>query len=141
MDDKQNFDETQQFHINYQNVLATKEFMAVTRMLAADLMSNPYMTVSDFMRKLSDEELHTLGGIAEDEENPRMEELILICEMLAEAEGLEHANLDILHERINQFCIFIALEGLSRANLIKLHYENMSFGEDCKDKILAEKPE
>lgn len=140
MDDNKNFDETQPFQINFANVLSTKNFMAMTRMLAADLMSTPYMSVGDFMAKLSDEELRTLSEISEDEENPRMEELILMCEMLAVAEGLECANLDLLHERINQFCIFIALESLSRHGLVKLRRENMSFGEDFKDKIIAEKP-
>lgn len=140
MDDNTNFDENQPFQVNFANVLAQKDFMAITRMLAADIMSTPYMSVSDFMRKLSDEELDTLGEIAEDEEHPRMDELILIAEMLAVAEGLESANIDIMHERINQLCIFLALEGLRRAGLVKLHYENMSFGEDFKDKIIAEKP-
>lgn len=140
MDDNFEFDENTPFHVNFAQVLAQKDFMAVTRMLAADIMSNPYMSVGDFMCKLSDEELRTLVEITEYEEHERLDEVLLISEMLAAAEGLEGATVNTSHERINQFCIFLVLESMKRKGLVKLHYENMSFGDDFKDKIIAEKP-
>ena len=140
MDNNFEFDENTPFHVNFAQVLAQKDFMAVTRMLAADIMSNPYMSVGDFMCKLSDEELGTLMEITEYEEHERLDEVLLISEMLAAAEGLEGATVNTSHERINQFCIFLVLESMKRKGLVKLHYENMSFGDDFKDKIIAEKP-
>lgn len=138
--DMNEFDDNTHFNVNFAAVLAQKDFMAVTRMLAADIMSTPYMSVGDFMRKLSDEELQTLLEISEDDNHERLDEVLLISEMLAAAEGLEGATIDTSHERVNQFCIFLVLESLARKDLVKLRYENMSFGEDFKDKIIAEKP-
>jgi hypothetical protein len=126
--------------LNYSKISAHKDFLSVTRMLAIDMTKNPYVTPGDFLKSLSNEELQTLVEISDDDEHERMDEIMLISEMLATGEGLESATLDIATERVNQFCIFLVLESLSRKNLVKLHYENMSFGEDYKDKIIAEKP-
>lgn len=138
--DMNEFNENTHFNVNFAAVLAQKDFMSVTRMLAADIMSTPYMSIGDFICKLSDEELQSLLEISDDEEHPRLEEIVLISEMLAAAEGLEASTFDTSHERVNQFCVFLVLESLKRKDLVKLRYENMSFGEDYKDKIIAEKP-
>jgi NADH:ubiquinone oxidoreductase subunit C len=125
--------------LNYDKIVKHKEFLSVTRMLAVDMMKNPYMTPADFLKALSDEELQTLMEISDDDEHERMDEIMLISEMLATAEGLPAANLDVATERVNQFCVFLVLESLSRRELVNVKYENMSFGEDYKDAIIAEK--
>lgn len=133
-------DDNTPLQLNYDKIATYKEFLSVTRMLAVDMMKNPYITPADFIKSLSDEELQNLIEISDDEEHPRIDEVMLISEMLATGEGLEPANLDIATERVNQFCVFLVLESLFRKGLVKLKYENMSFGEDYKDKIIAEKP-
>ena len=125
--------------LNYDKIVKHKEFLSVTRMLAVDMMKNPYMTPADFLKALSDEELQTLMEISDDDEHERMDEIMLISEMLATAEGLPAANLDVATERVNQFCVFLVLESLSRRELVNVKYENMSFGEHYKDAIIAEK--
>ena len=125
--------------LNYDKIVKHKEFLSVTRMLAVDMMKNPYMTPADFLKALSDEELQTLMEISDDDEHERMDEIMLISEMLATAEGLPAANLDVATQRVNQFCVFLVLESLSRKELVNVKYENMSFGEDYKDAIIAEK--
>ena len=126
--------------LNYDKIAEHKGFLSITRMLAIDMMKNPYITPADFLKRLSEEELQTLIEISDDEEHERMDEVMLISEMLATGEGLAPANLDVATERVNQFCVFLVLETLSRKELVKVKYENMSFGEDYKDKIIAEKP-
>jgi hypothetical protein len=133
-------DDNTPLQLNFDKIAVHKDFLSITRMLAIDMMKNPYITPSDFLKSLSNEELQTLMEISDDDEHERMDEIMLISEMLATGEGLEAATLEIATERVNQFCIFLVLESLSRKNLVKLHYENMSFGEDYKDKIIAEKP-
>ena len=64
---------------------------------------------------------------------------MLLAEMLATGEGLEHGNLDIMYERINQFLVFITCESLFRKGLVKIHHKNMSFGEDMADAIVVSK--
>lgn len=133
-------DDNTPLQLNFDKIATYKEFLSVTRMLAIDMMKNPYMTPSDFIKSLSDEELQNLIEISDDEEHERIDEIMLISEMLATGEGLAPANLDMATERVNQFCVFLVLESLFRKGLVKLKYENMSFGEDYKDKIIAEKP-
>jgi predicted house-cleaning noncanonical NTP pyrophosphatase (MazG superfamily) len=132
-------DDNTPLQLNYDKIVKHKEFLSVTRMLAVDIMKNPYMTPADFLKALSNEELETLMEISDDDEHERMDEIMLISEMLATAEGLPAANLDVATERVNQFCVFLVLESLSRKELVNVKYENMSFGEDYKDAIIAEK--
>lgn len=132
-------DDNTPLYLNFDKIAVHKEFLSITRMLAVDLMKNPYITPADFLKRLSDEELQTLVQISDDEEHERMDEIMLISEMIATGEGLETATLEVAVERVNQFCVFLVLESLFRKGLINLKYENMSFGEDYKDKIIAEK--
>jgi predicted house-cleaning noncanonical NTP pyrophosphatase (MazG superfamily) len=132
-------DDNTPLQLNYDKIVKHKEFLSITRMLAVDLMKNPYMTPADFLKSLSNEELETLMEISDDDEHERIDEIMLISEMLATAEGLPAANLDVATERVNQFCVFLVLESLSRKELVNVKYENMSFGEDYKDAIIAEK--
>jgi hypothetical protein len=132
-------DDNTPLQLNYDKIAKHKEFLSVTRMLAVDLMKNPYLAPADFLKALSNEELQTLMEISDDDEHERMDEIMLISEMLATGEGLAPANLEIATERVNQFCVFLVLESLSRKELVNVKYENMSFGEDYKDAIIAEK--
>lgn len=139
----------QHYHVNLQRVVEQSEFLAVTRLLATHIIQNPYMRISDFIRNLSDSDLIVLLDIFEDMieaednedcENVHAEEFVLIAEMLALAEGLDGPTVEQSMKRTNQLSMFLTLESLRRKGLVKLHYENMSFGEDFENKIIAEKP-
>lgn len=132
-------DENEKFSVNFAKVVEQKDFLEVTRLLASNMMSVPYITIGDFLQSISDDSLEKLIEISDDPDQERFEELVLISEMLATGEGLESANMELSTERTNQLCVFLVLESLKRKNLVKLHYHNMSFGEDFKDKIIAEK--
>lgn len=132
-------DEDMTFHVNYAKVLDQRDMLPVTRLLAADVLSNPYMPVGDFIAGLSDASLDELIDVCNDENHPHFEELIIIAEMLSAAEGLESGTLNVIHERTNHLITLIAIEGLARKGLVKVHHKNMSFGEDMGDKIIVEK--
>ena len=122
-----------------------KSFLPVTRLLAIDIIKNPYLIVGDFMRELSDNDVELLLDIVDDHQSPHYEDLILISEMLALAEGLpnEYANEDELVDtsrtRVATLITYLTMESLARKNLIILHRENMSFGDDMGNKVVAEK--
>jgi hypothetical protein len=60
--------------------------------------------------------------------------------MLATAEGLDSANdLQVFIDRSNQLTGFIIIESLKRKGLVRVYYENMSFGEEHGDKVVVEK--
>lgn len=142
MNDDKDFES---FELNYDKIIESKDFLAVTRLLATQLKSNPYQKVGEFFKQLSDSDLETLSGIVEeyhdnkDENAEHFEEVLLIAEMLAAAEGVNDRTLDDVMGRTTQMMVFITLEQLYRKNLIKLHHDNMSFGEDASDKVVAEK--
>jgi len=136
------------FDINYDNVIASKECLSMTRILAADLKANPYMTVGDFLMHISKSDLAILSDIVEQhmgyDENDevtdeRMADFVLMTEMLSRAEGLISENDDDLTRKINQFMTMVTMESLYRKGLIKLYHENMSFGKDVEHRIVAEK--
>ena len=132
-------DDEGEFSINYERVLHQGTFLPVTRLLAADLMKSQYMSIGDFIKSLNDNSLQELNSIAEDEDHPNFEEMILITEMLAAAEGTNMGGTPEVHQRLNLFITWLVFESLKRKGLVKIYYENISFGEDMGDKIIVEK--
>jgi hypothetical protein len=117
-----------------------KDFLPITRTLAMDLLQSGYIRPGDFLKALTDSDVDALLKIADNEENPRLSEILLISEMLATGEGLEQSqDADSITHRMNAFCVFLAIEGLSRKGLVKVYHENISFGEDFGNKIVVEK--
>ncbi len=126
--------------ISYDKVIKCKDFLPLTRTLAMDLSDSGYMRPGDFLKALSDSDVDILLKITEDEENTRLDEVLLISEMLATGEGLEQSkDAEQVSERMNALCAFLAIEGLSRKGLVKVYHENISFGEDFGNKIVVEK--
>jgi len=132
-------DDDGEFSINYERVLHQETFLPVTRLLAADLMKSQYMPIGDFIKSLNDNSLRELNSIAEDEDHPNFEEMILITEMLAAAEGTNFGGTPQVHQRLNMFITWLVFESLKRKGLVKVYYENLSFGDDMADKIVVEK--
>lgn len=127
------------FTLNYQRIVNEKGMLSITKLLASSLIHNPYMRVGDFMKELSDWDLDVLLHLCDDEENEHFEELVLIAEMLAVAEGLDSGTVEVIHERTNHLITLFAIESLHRKGLAKVFHENMSFGEDMGDKIIVQK--
>ena len=132
-------DDEGEVSINYERVLHQETFLPVTRLLAADLMKSQYMSIGDFIKSLNDNSLQELNSIAEDEDHPNFEEMILITEMLAAAEGTNLGGTPQVHQRLNMFITWLVFESLKRKGLVKVYYENLSFGDDMMDKIVVEK--
>jgi len=140
-------DDLEDFVINIDKVVKSKNMMPTTRMLAMRLQRNPYTTVKDFLENLSDVELDTLIEVSEDgldesagsvaEGEDRFSELVLMAEMLAKAEGLHTSSLEDMTSRTNTLITFIACEGLARKGLVEVWRENMSLGEDMGDKMIV----
>lgn len=134
------FDPNEKFTVNYAQIVKEKSLLGVTRLLAQQMMDNPYVTVGDFLRDITDVDLDSLNDIIDfGETHDNFSDLILLSEMLATGEGLEPGNLDVAHARINQFLVLIACEALGRHGLVKVHHKNMSFGEDMASAIVVEK--
>ena len=131
--------------IRFDRVAEDKSFLPVTRLLAIDIIKNPYLAVGDFMKEISDQDIELLLDIADDEDNCHFEELVLIPEMLAAAEGIpneyedEKEMIATARARVAIFITYLTIESLARKDLIIIHRENMSFGDDAGDRVVAEK--
>jgi hypothetical protein len=141
-------DNGEPFEINYDNVIECKECLNVTRLLAADLKSNPYMTVGHFLKNISDADLKILNDIVEessdldpDDEvtNPGLADVVLITEMLVRAEDLFSEDDTALMKRVNHFMIMITCENLARKGLVQVLHSNLSFGEDENKRVIVKK--
>jgi len=128
------------FHLDYDAISKKKDALAVTRLLAMDLMANGYIHVGNFIKELSDADLKALTHNAEDDAENQYEDLMLVSEMLATGEGCECSNSDKqFEERTNQLLNYLVIESLHRKGLVKCYHENLSFNEDMGDKIVVEK--
>lgn len=137
MDD---FNDYEDYTIDLKKITEQHDFLAVTKLLAQSLMIEPYMMPGKWFKQLSDHDLQLLNGvIEEDQDGPHFQELLLICEMLSQAEGVDERNIAAATERMNMLIILLTCESLARKGLVKVNYNNMSFGADMKDKVVVEK--
>ena len=142
------FDNFDEYGLNFNKIVNDNTMLSVTRLLASQLQQNPYITVKDFFEGLSDEDLEVLLEVADalerEADNDINEidhghELILITEMLVRAEGLITATAEEMFRRIQMMCMFLACESLFRKGIVKLHRDNLSFGEDMLSQVIVEK--
>lgn len=136
----ENFDEESVFTVNYHKIANNKDMPAMTKLLAYRIITDGYITPGDFFKSISEDDLDILLEIADEpNDHPNAECALLMAEMLATSEGLDQGNIDEMMNRTNQFLIMAVMESLYRKGMIKLYHENMSFGEDMGDKIVAER--
>lgn len=143
---EERFDESsnlEEWTLQLDKIVKSKDHLAVTRLLAASLQQNPYMTVGTFFKTLSDWDLEKLLEMTEaiSDEGPwvGVEDILLLTMMLSNAEGSPSVNMDELHDKLTVFCVFVAGTSLARKGLVKAHFDNMSFNEDSNKLVVFEK--
>ena len=129
-------------HPHMEKIIASDKLLPVTKAVAKMLMRNPYTSLGRFFKKLSDENLQALSEIIEEgdsEFNDGMEDIVLMTEMLSRAEGVPSESIDDITENVNYFGACVTCVSLARKGLVRVYYDNMSFGRDHGDKVLVEK--
>ena len=127
------------FEINYENIVKAKDILPMVRLLAADLMANPYMTLGAYFQTAKDTDLELILEVSEDEEDERLSDVLLMAEMLARAEGVETKDFDDVHKHLNIFITLAAVASLDRKDLIDADYDVMSFGEEFAQHTIAKR--
>lgn len=128
------------YGINYAKAATDTKLLSSTRLLAKQLMENPYITVGKHIQELSDGDIKSLLNSIEDDCPNQYEDMIVITEMLSSAEGCDEAQSeDEVSDRISQMTMFLVIESLARKGMVKVYYENMSFHPDSGDKVVVEK--
>jgi hypothetical protein len=132
--------DNQYYGINYEKAATDNQLLAVTRMLAKDMMVNPYTTVGKFIQSLSDSDIESLMDTIEDNHPNQFEDMIVISEMLANAEGCDDSvDESEARDRVSQLTTYLVIESLYRKGVVKVYHENMSFHPDSDHKIVVEK--
>lgn len=133
------FDE---YTINLEKIAYEKDLSPVTRTLALDLMKNPYLSPGDFFQNLTDAEVSILLEMVESKDDGTLEneaEVLLLSQMLARAEGVVTDSIDEIVNHMSYLAMLVASVSLARKGLVKVNYENLSFGSDMMDKIVVQK--
>ena len=129
-------------HPDMEKIIASDKLLPVTKSVAKMLMRNPYTSLGKFFKKLSNENLEILMEIIDEgdsEFNERMEDIVLMTEMLSRAEGVPSQSVEEITENVNYFGACITCVSLARKGLVRVYYDNMSFGRDQGDKVLVER--
>ena len=131
------------YTILFNKIIEDKNLLPTTRLLAVDISKNGYVNIGDFFQKMPQDDLQKYLNMSEDLDSDDSAEVLLLSEMLAIGEGLDN-GLDetapeTMQNRMSQLIMYLACESLARQGLVKLYRENMSFGDDMRDKILVEK--
>jgi phosphoribosyl-ATP pyrophosphohydrolase len=129
-------------HPDMEKIIESDKLLPVTKSVAKMLMRNPYTSLGRFFKKLSNENLEILMEIIDEgdsEFNERMEDIVLMTEMLSRAEGVPSQSVDEITENVNYFGACITCVSLARKGFVRVYYDNMSFGADNGDKMIVEK--
>jgi len=129
-------------HPNMEKIIDAEGLLPVTKSVAKMLMRNPYTSLGKFFKKLSDENLEVLMEIIDEgdsEFNDGMEDIVLMTEMLSRAEGVPSGSMEEITENVNYFGACVTCVSLARKGLVRVYYENMSFGTEHGEKVLVER--
>jgi len=135
----EDFDFDFPFEINYEKILNTNSILPMVRLLAADLMKNPYMTIGTYLQRARNDDLQLILEASEDEEDERLSDILLMAEMLAKAEGVETDSIEDVYKHLNSFITLAAVASLERKGLILADYDVMSFGEEFAHSTIAKR--
>lgn len=120
-------------------ILEAKDLCAITKQTAAKIMKNPYYLPAEFFQELTTSDLCALSLMVElaATNNDILRDLIVITEMLTQAEGLISTTKDESTQNLNYFATLISLESLKRKGLVDIDYKAMSFEKDRGNESLA----
>ena len=140
MDFEINYDgHEDEYELNYKEIAVTQSLSDVVRTLAIDLQAQPYMSPGEWFQRLSDRSLEQVIDIVNDDTEEGLSEQLLLAMMLARAEGIVATVAEDIGHHVGILRMLAAGASLARKGMVKMYYENMSFGEDMQDKTLMEK--
>jgi len=129
-------------HPHMEKIIKSDKLLPITKSVAKMLMRNPYTSLGKFFKTISDDNLLALAEIIEEgdsEFNDGIEDVVLMTEMLSRAEGVPSQCIEDITENVNYFGVCVTCVSLARKGLVRVYYDNMSFGREEGDKILVEK--
>jgi hypothetical protein len=127
-----------EMELNYKEIAAHPDLIPTIRLFAIDLQRQPYISPGDWFQSLSDKSLDELLDLVDEESEESLSQQLLLTQMLARAEGVITNDMEQIRRQLGMFQMLVAGTGLGRKQMVKVYYENMSFGEDMIDKTILE---
>lgn len=127
-----------EYALNYKEIAAHTGLAPTIRMLAIDLQEKPYMSPGDWFKSLSNIAVQELVDLVEGEDPDSIEQQLLLTMMLSRAEGVVLNTQEDLGKKIGMLRMLCASVGLARKGLVRVYYENMSFGDEMMDRTVVE---
>ena len=129
-------------HPDMEKIIKAEGLLPITKSVAKMLMKHQYLSLGKFFKRISDEHLQELMEIIDDadnEFNDGMEDIVLMTEMLSRAEGVPSESIEDITENVNYFGACVTCVSLARKGLVRVFYDNMSFGKELGEQTLVEK--
>ena len=129
-------------HPDMEKIIRAEGLLPITKSVAKMLMKHQYLSLGKFFKRISNEHLQELMEIIDDgdnEFNNGMEDIVLMTEMLSRAEGVPSESIEDITENVNYFGACVTCVSLERKGLVRVFYENMSFGKELGEQTLVEK--
>ena len=127
--------------VDINRIIDSNTTPSVVKLMFMQLQKTPYVTVSDFLKDVSDQDLNFLvqetNNMSSDDEKQQFESqhtISLVALAFCCGEGEAAVSLDSMVESMKLAVLYITLESLSRKNLIKPLKQNW-----CMD-IKSSKP-
>ena len=132
--------------INFDRIAAEKSLSAFTRLAAINIKNSKYVMIGEFFKGIPQADLDMLSKLADravtgfgtqEEVSQAINELLILTEMLANAEGMPSMNDEQSYSNLNFMMTIIACISLERKGIADVIYENISFGDDMRTKEIV----
>ena len=120
--------------INIKLVSESDEVSPLSRSLAQTIINKDYLTIGNWMKSLSNDEIEYLNDIINIGDTDELfqeasSEIVLLTLLLVYSEGVYPETIEEVSMHTGIFKMIVAGTDMDRKGITKACYENMSFGE------------
>lgn len=143
------YDENGGYVANLEKVAGDVDYLPIVRLTAAGLISNPYNTVGNWLQNVANGDLNDLLEIINEQHDAyeldpdamidAYDNIVLLTLILAQSEGVDLEDFDDLHDNVGILSILLTTEGLARKGLVNIMYDQVSFGSEFRDVVVAKR--
>jgi hypothetical protein len=123
-------------NLNYDQIVNDQTLCLIVRLTALNLRINPYLTLGDFFQRLTTRQLHELYDfvlLAEGGDEVANDNLLVLCQLLARAEGIFASSTEEISTNLKLFCVIIRSVVLHNKGKVTVKLENLTFGAEYYD--------
>jgi len=137
-----NFDPAHGNFLDLEKIASDSALSSVTTQLARDLIDHsPYMSIGDFLRSLSLQDLTILQKISQQAKDSQhadsIFEIMVLCDMLAQAEGVVADSAEQSCANCNFFISLVHVAVMARHGLAEVIWDRLSFDPAMANEVIV----